>query len=127
MEISNYLKLILFSLLCIIVTSCTYEKIEEDTGLPENMSFKNDISPMFNANCNSVGCHNNGGISPDLSPANAYAEITTISEMVNVGKPEESELYKRMIDVAKPMPMSGVLTYESSQLLSWIRDGAKNN
>ncbi len=127
MKISNHIKLIIFSLLCIAITSCTYEKIEEETGLPENMSFKDNIIPMFTANCSSVGCHNDGGISPDLSPANAFVEITTISGMVDVANPEESELYKRMIDVAKPMPMSGVLSYESSQLLSWIKDGAKDN
>ena len=47
--------------------------------------------------------------------------------MIDRANPENSELYIRMIDVAKPMPMSGVLPYESSVVLSWITDGAEDN
>lgn len=127
MNHSTRLQFIIFIMISIAIASCTYEKIEEAEGLPQDVSFENDIIPMFNASCNSVGCHNDGGIPPDLSPANAYADITTTTGMIDLTTPENSELYIRMIDVAKPMPMSGVLPYESSQVLSWITDGAKDN
>lgn len=107
--------------------SCKYEKIEPATELPKNVSFQNDLIPFFNQSCNSVSCHSAGGIAPDLSPANAYADITTITDMIDLVNPKSSRLYVRMIDTKKPMPLSGVMSYESSQVLSWITDGAKNN
>ena len=69
MNYSKSLRFIFFILMSIFIASCTYEKIEEEDGLPQDVSFQDDIIPMFNANCNSVGCHNDGGIAPDLSPA----------------------------------------------------------
>jgi len=107
--------------------SCKYEKIEPATELPENVSFQTDLIPLFNQSCNSVGCHNAGGISPDLSPANAYTNITTIDNMIDLDNPGNSMLYMRMVDTKSPMPLSGVMPYESSQVLSWITDGASNN
>ena len=128
MNHSNLLRFIVFIFMSIIIASCTYEKIEEEEGLPENVSFQNDLIPMFNASCNSVGCHNDGGIPPDLSPANAYKDLTSTAGMIDITTPENSELYKRMVDAAQPMPISGLLsTYQSDQVLSWITDGAIEN
>ena len=126
MNYSRSLRFIIFILLSIVVASCTYEKIEEETDLPKEISFQKDIMPIFNISCNSSGCHNNGGISPDLSPANAYEDIKTTG-MLDMTTPENSVLYVRMIDVADPMPLTGVMPYESSVVLSWITEGAKDN
>ena len=91
------------------------------------MSFKNDLIPLFNQSCNIVGCHSSGGIAPDLSEENAYQSLTSIADMIDLENPEKSEIYVRMIDTQNPMPMSGVLSYQSKQVLSWIKDGAKDN
>jgi hypothetical protein len=106
--------------------SCTNEKIEPIDTLPVNVSLSNDIIPMFNTYCNTAACHD-GTVPPDLSAANAYDVMMNDPDLVNTANPEQSELYVRMIDQARPMPLTGVLPYESSQVLSWIKDGAPNN
>ncbi len=126
MDYSRSLRFVIFILISFVLASCTYEKIEEETDLPKEISFQKDIMPFFNASCNSSGCHNDGGISPDLSPANAYEDIKTTG-MLDMTTPENSVLYARMIDVADPMPLTGVMPYESSVVLSWITDGANDN
>jgi len=120
----KFIALLAFSL---FFSSCTYEKIELVTELPQNVSFQNDLIPLFNQSCNAIGCHNIGGIAPDLSEANAFQNLTSIANMIDLSSPDNSTIYLRMIDTQSPMPLSGVLPYESQQVLSWITDGAKNN
>ncbi|RLD35933.1 MAG: hypothetical protein DRI74_09980 [Bacteroidetes bacterium] len=120
-------QLIITIVLAAVVASCTYKKIDEDPVLPQNVSFQNDLIPLFNTSCNSAGCHATNGIPPDLTEANSYDDLMNSSGMVDVVHPEKSELYLRMVDVQSPMPPSGVMTYPASQVLSWITDGAKNN
>ena len=120
-------KFIFLLLISGLLFSCTYEKIEPSSELPKDVSFKNDLIPLFNQSCNTIGCHNTGGIAPDLSADNAYRDLTTTPQMIDLDSPENSTLYKRMTDAQKPMPLSGVMVYESQQVLSWIKDGAKDN
>ena len=120
-------KILVLVLISVVLFSCKYETIEPATTLPENVSFQNDLVPLFNQSCNTVGCHSAGGIQPDLSAGNEYADITNNGDMIDLDFPGNSKLYKRMIDVQKPMPLTGVMQYESQQVLSWITDGAKNN
>ena len=106
-------------------TNCTRDQFESPQ--PENVSFKNDLIPLFNNSCNSIGCHNNGGIYPDLSEENAYDEITGRG-LIDDEFPENSLLYRRMIDNETPMPIAGLLLeYQSQQVLVWIQEGHLNN
>ena len=114
-------------MLVAIAESCTYKKIDEEPALPENVSFQNDLIPLFNNSCNSAGCHSNNGVPPDLSEANAYDNLMGMTDMVDIVHPEKSKLYTRMIDTQNPMPPSGVMSYQASQVLSWITDGANKN
>lgn len=120
-------KLLALLSLCIFAFSCTYEKIEPAADLPQNVSFKNDLIPLFNQSCNVIGCHSEGGISPDLSETNAYNSLSTIANMIDLDTPENSKIYMRMTDTQSPMPLSGVMPYESKLVLAWIKEGAKNN
>ncbi|NOR88551.1 MAG: hypothetical protein GQ527_13180 [Bacteroidales bacterium] len=120
-------KLVVLLILSLVVFSCTYEKIEITDELPQNVSFQNDLIPLFNQSCNSIGCHNTGGIPPDLSVDNSYQDLTTIANMIDLESPENSTIYVRMIDTQSPMPLSGVMNYESQQVLAWIKEGAQNN
>ncbi len=109
------------------LTSCEWSQIEPVDVLPENVSFGNDLIPIFTQSCNSVGCHNSGGISPDLSEENGFNDITS-SNMLNIDNPENSELYIRMIDFQSPMPISGILSKtQTDKVLVWIIEGAQNN
>ena len=119
--------IITLTMFSIGLTSCEWSQIEPVDVLPENVSFGNDLIPIFTQSCNSVGCHNSGGISPDLSEENGFNDITS-GNMLNIDNPENSELYIRMIDVQSPMPISGILSKtQTDKVLVWIIEGAQNN
>ena len=127
MIVKKVFKLFLALFLFTTFFSCEYEEMIPPSTLPENVSFKNDIIPLFNQSCNAIGCHNEGGISPDLSEANAYNDILD-NNLVDFNNAENSILYMRMIDVLSPMPMSGILSEtQTNKVLVWIREGAINN
>lgn len=91
------------------------------------VSFATDIIPIFNASCNSSGCHNRGGIAPDLSPSNSYNSLQN-GNYVNTSAPESSELYLWMTGKkGTPMPVSGINKDYNSLVLAWIKQGAQNN
>lgn len=107
--------------------SCEWQEMEPVTELPENVSFKVDVMPIFNESCNMSGCHPSGGIPPDLSEESGYQNLLSL-DMVDTLAAEESILYKRMIDVQKPMPTSGILSPSKTNLiLIWIQEGARDN
>ena len=107
--IQNKFKVFILLCLSLSLFSCEYEELEAPSGLPENISFQNDIMPLFNQSCNAIGCHNNGGFSPDLSEDNAYTVLSD-GDMLDLINPEKSTLYTRMIDTQSPMPMVGILS-----------------
>jgi hypothetical protein len=97
--------------------------------VPDTVSFKKHIIPLFNNYCNSSGCHS--GLDPqgnlNLEPAHAYAELWK-KKMIDTIHPTNSLLYFQMTSVDKPMPPSGVLdTFYLKEVLRWIEQGGKNN
>ena len=128
----NLLVVLALGLLLGIANSCYYditlEKLDEpaDPNAPE-VSFANDILPIFNRSCNSSGCHNTGGTAPDLSASKAYNALTT-GNYINTTSPENSELYQWLKGARRlPMPLSGSDQAINTAVLTWIRQGAKNN
>ena len=113
-----------FWLLTFSFSSCT----NEDCKTSVNLSFSNDIQPIFNDNCATSGCHNaaakQGGL--DLSAGKSYAELNKGgSGYINISKPTSSVLYSEM---KSDMPPSGKLddcTLEKIE--KWMAQGAKNN
>jgi hypothetical protein len=102
-----------------------YSETGEEITRP--VSFAADIIPIFNASCNTSGCHNTGGKAPDLTPNNAYRSLTN-GNYVNTSKPEQSELYLWMTGKkGTPMPVSGINKDYNSLVLAWIKQGAQNN
>lgn len=115
-------------LFAIIVTglglaSCTYHTNDYDPSVaPPNVSFEEDIILIFDASCNSAGCHN-GTIPPNLTADVAYASLMG-GGYVEPGNSEGSILYQ-VID-------GGTMTVyatdlERSYIETWIDEGAKNN
>lgn len=104
--------------------SCTYETIiPSEPEVPENVSFQVDVIPIFNSSCNSSGCHNKGGIAPDLSSDNAYTSLTFFG-YVNTDIPESSILYEEI----NTGSMKGFATdQDRAIILKWIEQGALNN
>jgi len=100
-------------------------------NLPDSVSFKRDILPLFSANCNKGGCHT--GPSPTgklcLDAAVAYSQLTRKgSGYIDTLHPNYSVLYASMVSNSRPMPPSGKLdTCATALILKWIVQKAKNN
>jgi hypothetical protein len=106
--------------------SCQYEWVEPvKTVIPEVVSFSADIQPIFNEGCNNAGCHAPGGTAPDLTPANAYADLFAMS-LVDTVNPEKSILYLKLAEGGsmKKYAPSGD---PDDLILEWIKQGAPNN
>ena len=112
----------------VFISSCQKEYfVPIPTTIPDSVSFSANVIPVFNEHCNSAGCHNTGGISPDLSPENAYDDLYLYS-LVDTLDPVSSVLYTRMISTSRPMPPSVVLKNGEPELvLKWTEQGGLNN
>lgn len=111
---------------CYKVTTYSDTTGEEVTG---SVSFSTNVVPILNSSCNASGCHNTGGIKPDLSQNNAYNSLVN-GGYVNVGSPEQSEVYLWITGKkATPMPPNGpVNPFNLNQIIkAWIKQGANNN
>jgi hypothetical protein len=113
----------------LLVIGCYKDRtVVSETGaeITRPVSFANDIIPIFNASCNTSGCHNAGGKAPDLSVTNAYKALT--NGYINAGDSQASELYQWMIGKrGMPMPTNGINKEYNSLVLAWIKQGAQNN
>ena len=110
------------------MSSCYYDDILEDVvPIEADLSFQNDIIPIFDASCNTVGCHNAGGIAPDLSSANAFDSLLN-NGYLDIDNPTNSELYLWVSGQKNtPMPVSGTDAVIRNTILGWIEQGAPNN
>lgn len=111
-------------------TGCYKDKtVLFDTGeeITRPVLFSADIIPILNSSCNSSGCHNAGGVAPDLSSTNAYNALS-VGNYINTGDPVSSELYLWMTGKkGVPMPTTGVNKDYNALILAWIKQGAQNN
>lgn len=125
----SYIQIVLALFMTLFLSQCYYDQIvyEEPEPPAGELSFLNEIIPIFNASCNISGCHNAGGIAPDLSPANAYNALIN-GNFINTDVPEDSELYQWMAgNRSISMPISGPNAAYNVTVLQWIKQGAKNN
>lgn len=101
--------------------------IKTEEEITRDVSFANDIIPIFNSSCNSSGCHNSGGKAPELIGSKAYNSLIN-GGYINTGLPESSELYLWMNgEKGTPMPTSGINSDYNALVLAWIKQGALNN
>lgn len=119
-----FLAIVLISL---IFTGCKYDFIlpEEVPPVEEGVSFATQVVPIFNTNDKCTTCHKQGGTMPDLTAANAYAQI--VPNYVNLDNDAQSEIY------SIPAPTTSTHTHkkytasEAAIVLKWIEEGAQNN
>ena len=115
--------LIVFSL---FISSCKYDYILPEVVPPvvTGVSFLKQVAPIFSTGDKCISCHKAGATSPDLTAANAFAQI---SGLINTATPAESKLY------SFPSPATSTHTWkkytegEAAIVLQWITEGAKNN
>lgn len=127
----KYLTLIVLVSVCgAILTICSCESaylVYDDSPIPDTVKFSLDIQPIFNENCNSSGCHSQGGYTPYLTESDAYMNLMVYG-MVDVSDAESSIIYTRLTSVNNPMPPDGNLPVNKTELiLKWIRQGAMDN
>ncbi len=96
---------------------------EDPNAPPQQVSFKNELAPIFNANCTDVGCHVSGGHHPYMTSDVSYQEIVN-GGFVNTAFPKQSVLYQEIYgDMGIHIPSES----DKQKVYDWIRNGAPNN
>ncbi len=90
---------------------------------PQATSYKNDIQPIFTANCALSGCHVAGSQTPDLEPAVSYQDLVN-GGFVNTLIPNQSTLY---IMINGEMETHIPSAADRQKIYDWIRTGAIDN
>jgi hypothetical protein len=114
--------------LLFMLTGCYSDQVlpMDPVVIVGEVSFKEDLIPIFNNDCNGSGCHN-GSVKPNLLPANAYSSLLN-GGYINKTDPSASSLYKWMTgDKGTPMPPAGTNATYNAKVLAWIEQGALNN
>jgi len=97
-----------------------------DPGAPQ-MSFANDIIPIFNTGNKCVACHTTGKTAPDLTPDHAFASLNT-TKFINSAAPEQSRIYVHPNPANTNQHVQKKYTsQEAANVLLWIQQGAKDN
>jgi hypothetical protein len=124
----------LFTLIMVILlmSGCIYNFILPDEvidpGDPDapELSFAQDIIPIFTASNNCTGCHDTGGQMPDLTAANAYASLNS-SRYINVSSPDQSKIYTWPHPDTDSHKQKKYTDAQAAKVLVWITQGAQNN
>jgi hypothetical protein len=112
----------------VAVVSCKYDFIKKPEPINPGMqvSFSNDILPIFNNNNKCTGCHKPGGEMPDYTPPNAYNSIME-NNVVNTTTPASSSLYTVPDPTTSGHTWQKYTSNEAQMVLLWIEQGALNN
>jgi mono/diheme cytochrome c family protein len=125
---SLFLILVLFTL---AITSCKYNfivPIEEEVPVDtipgdQPVLYSTQIQPIFTAKC--ISCHKSGGTAPNLTAGSSYNQV--VPAHVNLTKPEESDIYAYPAPSTTKHAWKKYNSTEANLVLTWIKEGAKNN
>ena len=107
------------------LVSCTYHTNDYDPlEVPDNVSFEADIIPIFEASCNTAGCHS-GAIPPDLQSEVAYKNLINGGYVTDITAAENNILYQK-IDIGGSMEVYAT-DLERAYIKKWIEEGALEN
>jgi hypothetical protein len=99
------------------------EKPTDPNGPPQAVSYKNELSPMFESKCALSGCHVSGAHHPYMTSDVSYYEIVN-GGYVNTTVPDQSILMIMLRgEMGQYMPASA----DQQKVYDWIRNGAPNN
>lgn len=92
---------------------------------PDTVYFKQKILPLIVSNCAMSGCHD----AISKREGVILTDYTNIMKEVRVSNPTNSSLYRSLIATGENrMPPAGSLPVEQiNSVLTWIKQGAKNN
>lgn len=122
--------IVIVSLAVFFVGGCyngTTLDLTQDVEITGPVGFTADVIPIFEESCSISGCHNSGGVKPDLSSDRAYNSLIN-GGYVDVNSPETSLIYEYTSGKRTPeMPVSGADPVIAATILAWIQQGALNN
>jgi hypothetical protein len=122
--------LFLITVTMLAMSGCYYDWIVPE-AIPEipvdqEISFSQQILPIWNSGNNCTACHKAGGTAPDLTTANAYASVNT-AKYVNQSNPAQSAIYAVPSPLAAKQHFKVYSGEQAALVLAWITQGAKNN
>lgn len=92
-------------------------------GPPQQVSFSQELAPMFQTSCALAGCHVSGSHKPYLLATESYNQIAG-GGFVNTSFPKMSILYNAVYgEMAQYLPSAA----KKQKVYDWIRNGAPNN
>lgn len=97
---------------------------------PDTVYFQNEILPLLNSTCGTIGCHDPGSAQDGVILTD-YASIIRTAD-VRPGNPEDSDLYEVLVETdpdkrMPPPPKQPLSADQIAKIEKWILQGAKNN
>lgn len=123
--------ILLAGVITVFLIACKKKNTQTTTTtqqLPATVSFSTHIMPVFNASCNSGGCHSASSPAAglNLTAASAYSSLMAKHE-INTANPSGSNLYIEITNGDMPKGASLLSSYDQQLVLKWITQGANNN
>jgi hypothetical protein len=126
------IKIVMTIGLCLGSYSCYYDEVVPEAEIPDiptdqEISFSEDIEPLFSRSGKEcTACHNGAIQVPDLRVGNAYNAL--VPAFVTAGDAEGSVFFQRLPGNNHPFDVGFTLsTAEIAIIKSWIDRGAGNN
>jgi hypothetical protein len=129
LHMKNIVKILILTVMALSLGSCYYDTFPEDNDngpAPVDVSYANDIQPMWDNDC--VSCHQ-GNIPPDLTAAKSYNDLLNGGYVIP-NDADNSVLYHSLFGSNGVSLMPPGAMWPSSSIKkveSWINEGAKNN
>lgn len=110
--------------------SVTGEDIDKRPIPASNVSYNNDIQPVFDVKCNSSNCHDDNSRAGGLS-FTSYQNTTSDPTVIVKGFPDNSRLvWAIKPGASNPMPPLNYPPLTANQIngiITWVKEGAKPN
>ena len=128
----NFIKILIVIAMGLFLNSCYYDSFPQDIDdggggeIPEDISYKNDIQPMWDADC--VACHPTVA-PPDLRPGTSYNSLLNGGYVI-AGNADDSVLYQSLLGSNGVSLMPPGAMWPTSKIKTvevWINEGAKDN
>ncbi|MDQ7816833.1 MAG: c-type cytochrome domain-containing protein [Melioribacteraceae bacterium] len=128
--LKRYSIIILLALITACDDTINQEELDSVVIPSSNVSFNKYIQPIFDARCNNAGCHNGTDRASGLSLSN-HASATADFLIVAPGLPDNSKLAwaieGRTTSLMPPLGYRPLTKNQREGIITWIREGAKNN
>ena len=115
---------------CKNVNPLTYGSPSNIVFPNSNVSYGQQVQPLFDQACNYSGCHDDGQHQSDLRLTTYDNTVRMIAGIVRPGNPSQSLLVLRIqgsITPRMPPDGNGLSDNQINGIRTWIAEGAKNN